>query len=75
MAQFKHIVSVIPCSVSGKGCEARGVTNVPQRDDDELRILGPIFNVIGDDGHVPEIERSVDLVHKIKRSRLYGKRR
>ena len=57
---------------SGKGCKERGTTNVPQRDDDKLCILGPIFDVIGDDGYIPKIERSVDLVHKVKRGRLYG---
>jgi hypothetical protein len=39
---------------SGKECKEQGVTNVPQRDDDELRVLGPISDVIGDDGYVRE---------------------
>lgn len=63
--RFYHIVLS-----SGKEWQEQGVTNIPQRDDDELRVLGPIFDVIGDDGYVPEIERSVDLVHKVKRGRL-----
>lgn len=42
----------------------------PEGDDDELSVLRPIFDIVRDDRHVPEIERGVDLVHKVQRRRL-----
>lgn len=44
--------------------------NAPKRDDDELRVLRPILDIIRDDRHVPEIQRGVDLVHEVQRRRL-----
>ena len=44
--------------------------NAPKRDDDELRVLRPILDIVRNDGHVPEIQRGVDLVHEVQRRRL-----
>ena len=43
---------------------------IPEGDDDELRILGPIFDIVGHDRDIAEIKCSVDLVHEIQRSGL-----
>ena len=43
---------------------------VPQGYDDELRIFSPIFDVICDNGDVPEVESRVDLVHEVQWGRL-----
>ena len=40
--------------------------SVPERNYDELRVLGSILDVVRDDRHVPEIQRGVDLVHEIQ---------
>ena len=39
---------------------------VPQGYDDELCVFSPIFDVIRDNGDVPEVESRVDLVHEIQ---------
>ncbi|GMR33950.1 hypothetical protein PMAYCL1PPCAC_04145, partial [Pristionchus mayeri] len=41
---------------------------VAQRDDDELRVLRTILDVVADDGDVSEVERRIDLVHHVQRS-------
>jgi hypothetical protein len=38
---------------------------VPERNDDELCILGSVFDVIRDDGHVSEIQCGINLVHEV----------
>jgi hypothetical protein len=43
---------------------------VPEGDDDELRVLRPVLDVVRDDRNVPEIQRGIDFVHKVQRSRL-----
>lgn len=45
--------------------------DIPKRNDDKLGVLGAVLDVIGDDGNIPEIERCVNLVHEVKRSRLH----
>lgn len=45
-------------------------THVAKRDDDELSILCSIFDVVGDNRYVPEIESSIDFVHEVERCRL-----
>lgn len=42
----------------------------PERDDDVLRILCPILDIVRDNGHVPEVKSSVNLVHEVKRGGL-----
>ena len=39
---------------------------VPQGYDDKLCVFSPIFDVVRDDGDVPEVESRVDLVHEIQ---------
>jgi hypothetical protein len=39
---------------------------VPQGYDDELCVFSPIFDVVRDDGDVPEVESRVDLVHEVQ---------
>ena len=43
---------------------------IPQGYDDELRVFSPIFDVVCDNGDVPEVESRVDLVHEIQWSGL-----
>ena len=43
---------------------------VPQGYDDKLCIFSSIFDVVRDDGDVPEVESRVDLVHEIQWSGL-----
>jgi hypothetical protein len=43
---------------------------VPEGNDDELRILGSVLDVVRDDGHVPEVQRCIDLVHEVQRGGL-----
>jgi len=43
---------------------------IPQGDDNELGILRPVLDVIGYNGNIPEVERSVNLVHEIQWRRL-----
>jgi len=44
--------------------------NQPKGDDDELSVLRPIFDVVGDDRNIPEVQGGVDLVHEVKRGWL-----
>ena len=57
-----------------KGMSARAVGGsggsnpsgfLPERNNDELRVLRSVLDVVRDNRHVPEIQRSVDLVHKV----------
>ena len=43
---------------------------VPERDDDELCVLGSVLDVIRNDRYVPEIQRGINLVHKVQRCGL-----
>ena len=70
---------------SGDAAAIRGVESVrssaekertwflPEGNDDELRVLGSVLDVVRDDRHVPEIQRGVDLVHEVQRGRLCTK--
>ena len=40
---------------------------IPQGDDDELCVLGPVLDVVGDDGDVTEVQGSINLVHEVQR--------
>ena len=42
----------------------------PQADDDELSILGPLLDVIGNNGDVLEVQGGINLVHDVERSGL-----
>lgn len=46
------------------------ILDAPEWNDDKLCVLGPVFDVVGDNGHIPEIERCIDLVHEVQRCRL-----
>jgi hypothetical protein len=39
---------------------------VAERDNDELRVLRPVLDVVRDDGNVSEVESRIDLVHKVQ---------
>lgn len=39
-------------------------------DDDELSVLGALFDVVGDDRNVLEVQSGIDLVHHVQRRRL-----
>ena len=41
--------------------------NLPQGDDDELSVLGSLFDVVGHNGNVLEVQGSVNLVHDVER--------
>ena len=43
---------------------------VSERDDDELSLLRAVFDVIGDNGDIPEVQGGIDLVHKVEWGRL-----
>lgn len=43
---------------------------VSKRNYDELCVLRTIFNIVSDDGDVPEIKRSVNLIHEVQRCRF-----
>ena len=42
----------------------------PEGDDNELCVLCAVFNIVGHDGDVSEIQSGVDLVHEVQRSGL-----
>jgi hypothetical protein len=68
MAEFEHVVPV-----QNLGEHVRGETvrsHVPKGDDDELGVLSPVFNVIGNNRDVSEVQGSVNFVHEVKRSWL-----
>lgn len=48
----------------------QGDTHVAERDADELAVFCPLLDVVGDDGHVLEVERGVNLVEEVERCRL-----
>lgn len=43
---------------------------VPEGDDDELCVLGPVLDVVRNDRYVPEIQSSIDFVHEVQRGGL-----
>jgi hypothetical protein len=49
------------------------LNTVPETDDDELSVLGPLLDVVGHDGHVLEVQGCVNLVHHVQRRRLQTK--
>ena len=48
----------------GKTFQRKGI--VPQGYDYELRVLGPLLDIVGHDGDVLEVEGGVDLVHDVE---------
>ena len=48
---------------------------VSKRNDDELRILRPVFDIVGNDRNISEIQRSVDFVHEVEWCRLEDMKR
>ena len=43
-------------------------SDVPKGDDDELRILRAILDIVRDDRDIAEVQGSIDLVHEVQRS-------
>ena len=43
---------------------------VPERNDDELRILSSVLDVVRNDRYVPKIQCGVDLIHEVQRGGL-----
>lgn len=43
---------------------------IAERDHDELGILRPLLDVMGDDADVPEVQSGIDLIHHIERGRF-----
>jgi hypothetical protein len=43
----------------------RYIVYTPERDDNELCILGPVLDVVGNDRDVSEVQRSIDLIHEV----------
>ena len=68
MAELEHVVPdrALISLING----VRIAEDAPQGDDDKLRVLRAVLDVVGDDGHVPEVERGVDLVHEVQRRGL-----
>ena len=65
VAEFEHVVAVVrPRSTCDSGIHCKG--HIPERDDDELCILGPVFDVVGDNRYVSEVQSRVDLVHEVE---------
>ena len=48
----------------GKTFQRKGIE--PQGYDYELRVLGPLLDIVGHDGDVLEVEGGVDLVHDVE---------
>lgn len=48
---------------------------IPQRDDDELAVLGLFADVLANDSHVLIIQGCVNLVHAVERRRLVEMKR
>jgi hypothetical protein len=44
--------------------------HTPERDDNKLSILRAILNIVGDNRHVPKVQRGIYFVHEIKRCGL-----
>ena len=63
-------MSFLTRDVSVASARVFGREDIPQGDDDELRVLRTVLDVVGDDGDVAEIQRGIDLVHEIERRRL-----
>jgi hypothetical protein len=66
MTELEHVVSARVVSNHGNFIS----TSIPKRDDDELCVLRPILDVVGDNGDITEVESCIDLVHKVQRCRL-----
>lgn len=43
---------------------------VSQRNDDKLRVLRAVFDVVRDNRYVAEVKRRINLVHEVERGRL-----
>ena len=63
MAQLEHVIATRQSLAQASKCTFK--SNVPERDDDELRVLRAVFDVVSDDGNITEVESSVNLVHKV----------
>lgn len=67
MAQLEHIIPIRQYLVLAAPETAGGL---PERNDDELRVLRSVFDIVCNDGNVTEVERGVDLVHEVQWSGL-----
>ena len=59
-------MSFLRQGVSIASARVFGREDIPQGDDDELRVLRTVFDVVGDDGDVAEVKSGIDLVHKVQ---------
>lgn len=66
MTEFEHIISTGKGPLTQARMQDNG-RNLPQGDDDELRVLCSILDVVCDDGNIPEVESGIDLVHEVQR--------
>jgi hypothetical protein len=66
MTELEHIVSARVVSNYGNVISI----SIPKRNDDELCVLRPILDIIGDNGDITEVKSCIDLVHKVQRCRL-----
>lgn len=66
MTQLEHVVSVL--ALAAVRCSGRRI--IPQRNDDKLRVLRAVFDVVRDNRYVAEVKCRINLVHEVERSRL-----
>lgn len=69
VTKFEHVVAVPRC-FSHHVPRLYTRTDPPEGDDDELCVLRTILDVVSDDGYIPEVKSSVNLVHEVERCRL-----
>ena len=64
MTEFEHVVSI---RRNQHHCKIRATGHSPKGDDDELSILGSIFNVVSHDGYISEVKGRINFIHEIER--------
>lgn len=66
MTELEHVIPN-----EGVSVDSLLTSNIlPQGDDDELRVLRPILDIVRHDGHISEVQCGVYFVHEIQRRRL-----
>ena len=66
----RHRLGAVVCLVDANEPVGQLEHVVTKGDDDELGILGPLLDVVGDDADVLEVKSCVDLVHDVERRGL-----
>lgn len=54
------------CSLISAWSRKKHCKRLPQGNDDELRVLRSVLNVVCDNGNIPEVQRGVNLVHEVQ---------